>query len=615
MADRREIIDMVGALARRSFPTVTVWNRLEGRPRSADFSRSLRAEVRDPLWMLSRQWQLGEFAADDAGSPVSSSLELATSRLTGYQAGSSPGVPLPESAPLEATVERRSLPRVTASALGLDLRLILGRRFLALVKDIGDYRDVFCARYPIVSPDPADPADAAICAHAEAWAALAAVAGRALDGGALYDHLTDDPANRAYDGVQVEATDTQALDDAASAFVAWFQDLIMQPSAADAWEPARLEYRFACSAPLDGGTAVLVAGGFEGGHLDWHSVDRGAGPAGLAAGGAGTETIIQRAGVPVPVTFDGMPNARYWAFEDGRTNLGDVSASTTDLATLLLCEFALVFGNDWFLLPCDLPVGSVAHVRGLTVSTVFGERFWIEPAGSGAADDWQRFSLYTFDNADPGGSADTGFALLPTASAVQQGEPLEEVALIRDEMANMVWGVERIVPLAHGVGARGAEAARELAAYYQLLLDRRLATTPQATPPPPAAPIRYEVMTSVPENWIPFVPVHVEGDNREIQLQRGAMPRLLEGDPDPPVPIRPLTGLLREGLDLPAPEPYFVHEEEVPRAGLLVRQRYRRTRWHDGRVVVWYAAQRSTGRGEGSSGLAFDRIADSEPGT
>jgi len=28
------------------------WNRLEGRPRSADFERSLRAEVRDPLWFL-----------------------------------------------------------------------------------------------------------------------------------------------------------------------------------------------------------------------------------------------------------------------------------------------------------------------------------------------------------------------------------------------------------------------------------------------------------------------------------------------------------------------------------------------------------------------------------
>ena len=130
---------------------------------------------------------------------------------------------------------------------------------------------------------------------------------------------------------------------------------------------------------------------------------------------------------------------------------------------------------------------------------------------------------------------------------MQQGEPLEEVALIRDEMANMVWGVERIVPLAHGAGARGAEAARELAAYYQLLLDRRLATTPQAPPPAPAAPIRYEVMTSVPENWIPFVPVHVEGDNREIQLQRGAMPRLLEGDPDPPVPVQAADGAPARG--------------------------------------------------------------------
>jgi hypothetical protein len=36
-------------------PAVTLWNRLEGRPRQADFERSLRAEIRDPLWMLTRQ--------------------------------------------------------------------------------------------------------------------------------------------------------------------------------------------------------------------------------------------------------------------------------------------------------------------------------------------------------------------------------------------------------------------------------------------------------------------------------------------------------------------------------------------------------------------------------
>ena len=42
-------------------PAIVTWNRLEGRPRKNDFSQSIRAEIRDPLWMLARQWQLGEF--------------------------------------------------------------------------------------------------------------------------------------------------------------------------------------------------------------------------------------------------------------------------------------------------------------------------------------------------------------------------------------------------------------------------------------------------------------------------------------------------------------------------------------------------------------------------
>ena len=59
-------------------PLVRGWNRLEGRPRSADFERSLRAEVRDPLWFLTRQWQYGEFEGEDAGSPI----EVSFMRLT-----------------------------------------------------------------------------------------------------------------------------------------------------------------------------------------------------------------------------------------------------------------------------------------------------------------------------------------------------------------------------------------------------------------------------------------------------------------------------------------------------------------------------------------------------
>jgi hypothetical protein len=65
--------------------------------------------------------------------------------------------------------------------------------------------------------------------------------------------------------------------------------------------------------------------------------------------------------------------------------------------------------------------------------------------------------------------------------------------------------------------------------------------------------------------------------------------------------------LMRHGLDDVPPQPDLVHEEEVPRGGTRVFQAYQRTRWTDGRVYTWLRVRRQTGRGEGSSGLAFDQ--------
>jgi hypothetical protein len=52
----------------------------------------------------------------------------------------------------------------------------------------------------------------------------------------------------------------------------------------------------------------------------------------------------------------------------------------------------------------------------------------------------------------------------------------------------------------------------------------------------------------------------------------------------------------------------LMHDEEVPREGVRVTRHYQMTRWIDGTTWVWLAHRKQVGRGEGSSGLQFDRL-------
>jgi hypothetical protein len=189
-------------------------------------------------------------------------------------------------------------------------------------------------------------------------------------------------------------------------------------------------------------------------------------------------------------------------------------------------------------------------------------------------------------------------------AAAQYGPLQEEVFLVRDEVANMAWAVEKTVPLASGISRPGSEVAKQTFNYLQSLISG------SGAPPELAAAVRYQAMNSVPENWIPFIPVHVPNNNRQIQLQRAAMPRILVGDSSPAQKVQPQTSLMRHGLDVTPGRTYFLHEEEVPRAGARVTQYYARSRWTQGQVYTWLRAQKQTGRGEASSGLAFDRLVD-----
>lgn len=94
------------------------------------------------------------------------------------------------------------------------------------------------------------------------------------------------------------------------------------------------------------------------------------------------------------------------------------------------------------------------------------------------------------------------------------------------------------------------DPASETHNYYQRLLKERLSEDPSAVPAIEyKANIRYLVMTSAAEHWIPFITVHLENDIREVQLQRAAMPRILEGDPPDkrPEKVRPQMVLMQSG--------------------------------------------------------------------
>jgi hypothetical protein len=51
-------------------------------------------------------------------------------------------------------------------------------------------------------------------------------------------------------------------------------------------------------------------------------------------------------------------------------------------------------------------------------------------------------------------------------------------------------------------------------------------------------------------------------------------------------------------------------DEEVPRAGARVTRNWQYARWIDGSRHLWIGTRKEPGRGEGSSGLRFDTIAN-----
>jgi len=122
--------------------SITYWNRLEPRPKANQIHETLAARIRDPLWMLTRQWQMGEFRGEDAGSPAYVEMVPVFSSFVEWQPTGGPARMLSATAPIEAIVESEQFRPDMA------LRVELGQSFEALLIQRGrpDLIDAFRAR-------------------------------------------------------------------------------------------------------------------------------------------------------------------------------------------------------------------------------------------------------------------------------------------------------------------------------------------------------------------------------------------------------------------------------------------------------------------------------------
>ena len=563
-------------------PAVTAYNRLESRPRAHDFTRSLRAEVRDPMWMLTRQWQLGELTAEDAGSPIDARLVTRKLTVDRVKLGDGEAEVYDDTVPLEAAVERETVPFTHA------LRVQAAQYFLRLHTDV--LRTKYLPRYLTKFPFPQS-ADADFRGQVDGLNFYLATRRACFDGEQALNAIA---ANTFMADVPVDAGDRPLIQGFIDAFAGWLGRQYVQPTAAApaVWSSSRLSYPVAAAAPSDGDQQLsLSAPRYEGGRLDWYSfeVDTNAGALTVedAAHVPPPPTEEAMSFLPVTATFKGMPSARFWEMEERQINFGALDAQTTDQLLLVFAELGLVYGNDWFVVPYKLPVNTLCEVKRLIVTDVFGERLLIGAADEDEENVWQRWSLFNLSNRGELGSYNRQFFLPSTVGAAQESDALERVQLARDEIANMVWAVEEVIPDSTGRGINGDDAANKTGVLPEAIVDS-------------PATIRYVLGTTVPENWIPFLPVERPDAVQDITFQRAAMPKM--GMP-------PQDVIRAKGVLLNEPQlPWFVNEEEIPYAGTVVTRSYQRVRWYDGRTYVWIGRRRETGRGVGSSNLRFDQI-------
>jgi len=576
--------------------SITSYFRLEPDPLRPDVTVGATAPVHDPLWLLARQWQVGEFAAQDGGTPVVARWRGVAATPTRFVAGhivANTAQQAPRfdalAAPLETLIEKAGAPLASSAETlaGLRLGVDTGRLFLRVLAAqtvSRDYASAFVRSFavPVYSEDDLAAVDSATAGYARVHGA------RSLDGRRLRGELAARPSPRLDEAVS--PGDVAELRAACADWLRLVESLFDEvDEAAECWQPTRFEHTASMAArlgPSGFDETTLTAHRYDNDVLDWYEFDVN-GEVNLGTTPAEAGQPVVRTVMPAPVTAPGLPARRFWEFEDGSLNLASLQPAETDLAQVLLIETLSGYGNDWFVIGVDLPVGCLARSTSLVVTDTFGVRTLLRPVGDSAAIGSRGWGVFQhsmpFDENEPDGVTIRNLLYVaPRLAKPLMGPVVEEVLLARDEQANLGWAIEQAVesPLQTAVRLSSARP-------------------PDAAGDPDVAP-DYHLAQAPPPHWIPLIPVRV-GDDEQVVLARGSVL-----DVDGRRLVHSVTGLLGGGAD----GSLLIPEEEVPTGGLLVQRTYQAARWIDGSLHVWAAHRTKIAGSVPPSGVRYDFLVE-----
>ena len=237
--------------------SITTWTRLEPFIRTEDMQSALQARIYDPLWMLTRQWQTGEFQGEDTGSPIVARLRGESAQLTRYLPGPTPATPAagqpynPRRQPLEPLIEREAVRPRPDTVASLVQAAEAGLHFLRLAGQA--YRARLVRAYPM----PVLTAQQLAQADDDSLRFLHMMAGRVPDGARMFAAWRQ---GTFLSSANFTATELPAVQQAANTWAQWYVSLFTEPADDDPHGVAARTHGIQPGGGSAGGQSGIAAG-------------------------------------------------------------------------------------------------------------------------------------------------------------------------------------------------------------------------------------------------------------------------------------------------------------------------------------------------------------------